>query len=309
MSKYLEYIKCAKRGINITSKINLRKSFPYLIVMPAVIVLCMIAIVPIVYSFQISLTNLNFRKLDSLSFIGLANYWETLRSGAFWGALRATLIFVAGAVSLEFLLGLGIALLMVKKIPGIGIFRSFLVLPFAVAAISIGLMWRYLYGPGGILFYFLDRFGLQPAAGMIGNKYTAMIAIIIADTWQWTGFLALILLAGLLGISPALYDAAKSDGASGWQIFRYISFPLIKGVILVALIIRIMDAFCIFELVYAVTGGGPGTSTHVISYTIYKTGLRYGKIAYAATLSWLFVLMIVVISVILIRVIYRAQKI
>ncbi len=276
---------------------------------PAVAGLCILVVVPIVYSFWVSLTDLSFKTWDSPNFIGLANYWKALNSARFWLALRATLIFVSGAVSLEFLLGLGIALLMVKKVPGIGIFRSLLVLPFAVASISVGLMWRYLYGPGGIVFYFLDRFGLQPAAGLRGNRYTAMLALIVADAWQWTGFLALILLAGLLSIPLSINEAAKVDGASRWQILRYINLPVIKGVILVALLIRIMDAFSIFELVYTVTEGGPALSTHVISYTIYKTGLRYGNMAYAATLSWFFVLVIIIISAILMKVVYRAEKI
>jgi len=281
---------------------------PYFLIIPAIVILVALIIYPLVFSLSTSLSDFSLRKTSSY-FIGLTNYWDAFHDEEFLISLKNTLGFVAGMVSLEFFLGLVIALLSIGELRGIGFFRSLLVVPFSVAPVVVGLMWRYMAFKGGIVSYFLSLIGFQPPRGLLGEAFTARVMVVAADTWEWTGFMALILIAGLLSIPQEVYDSGQIDGASNWQTLKHITLPLLKPVILIALILRTMDAFCIYDVIYALTMGGPGSSTNVVSLYIYRTAMRYGKLGYASALSWIVLLVVICISLLYIKIAYGKEEI
>ena len=142
----------------------------------------------------------------------------------------------------------------------------------------------------------------------LSKPLIAMPAVILADTWQWTPFMFLLLLAGLRSLPREIYESSQIDGASSWQIFRYVSLPLLKPIISIAIIIRFMDAFRVFDKIFQLTGGGPGVATETISLYIYRNGFRYFNMGYAAALSYLAVIMIIAFSMIYIRVLRRVGE-
>ncbi len=282
----------------------------YIFFLPAGLVLIAIVIYPLIYSLIASLTDIELLKLQSASFVGLENFIRSLKDKNFLISLWNTVLFVAVVVTIEFLIGLALALFVTVDIPGIKVLKTVLIVPTVLAPVVVGLMWRYMLFKGhGVLSYLLYLLHFEPETGILGNVIWARIAIYLTDIWEWSGFMALIFLAGIVSIPKELYEAAKVDGAAPFHIFVRITLPMLKPTILIAVIIRTMDAFCVYDIVYTITRGGPGMVTTTVSYQIYRTTIRFGELGYGSALAWILMVVVVLISIVYIKVAYRREKI
>lgn len=220
-------------------------------------------------------------------FVGLSNYLQAVGDPRFRGALWHTLFFAATSVSLELLIGLWLALALNQAFRGRGLVRAAVLVPWAIPTVVSALLWRFMFeGQTGIVNDALVDIGLmrEPIVWFI-QPGTAWVPVILADVWKTTPFVALLLLAGLQNIDASLYEAARIDGASAWRQFRHVTLPLLKPAILVALIFRTLDAFRVFDLIYALTGGGPGTSTEPIALYTFNALLQNLQFGYGSALS------------------------
>jgi len=281
---------------------------PYFFISGALIFLFVLTIFPLLYSLVLSFHDWNLTKSVSWEFVGFRNYWEILKNPVFWRVIINTFIFTISSVSLQFAFGLGLANLFNKEIKGEGVIRSAMVLPMVIPSILVGLIWLFMYKRDfGIINYMLGLLNIQPIA-WLSTSMNSMAAIIIADVWQWTPFMFLLLLAGLRSLPTEQYESARVDGASSWQIFRYITLPLLRPVITIALVIRSMDAFREFDKIFQLTGGGPGVATETISLFIYRNGFRYFNMGYASAISYLTLIIIIIFSTLYIRVFQRREE-
>lgn len=273
-------------------------------VAPALSLIGVFAIYPVAYSIYISFFKYQLTDpSNSQTFIGFGNYLSALADPSFVVAVRNSLVFVVGAVGVELLLGLGLAVLLNRELPGMGIVRSLLIAPLTLTPLVVALMWGALYNVDfGPVSYYIERLGFDLGRGPVGESSLALASLVVIDVWQWTPLVALLLFTGLRSQPPELHDAAQIDGASPWQRFLHVSLPLLKPTILVALVIRTMDALKLFDSVFAITGGGPGRSTEVVNFYIFKVGLTYFDIGYAAAMSNLLLIIIVVLSALYMRV-------
>lgn len=276
---------------------NLEKIAPIVFIGPAVVILILIVIFPMIYSIGISLAEWNLMRGGNWIFVGLRNYYYTFfKDPDFYTSLRVTLVYVAAVVSLELFIGLGIALLLNRPIKKIGILRTIMVIPTTMTPVVVGIIWRLLYNPElGTLNYFLELFGFQKL-NWLGDPATALPSVVIADVWEWTPFMALILLAGLQSLPREPFEASIVDGASSFQMFQFISFPLLFPTLIVALLLRVMDAFKTFDLIFVLTKGGPGLSTEVLSFYTYKYGFKFFHMGRASALSYILFLILFVIT-------------
>lgn len=243
----------------------------YGMVAPAVATILLIALFPLSWTIWESL-HLHDLRMPWLGqpFIGLENYIEVLGDGRFWGAMGHTVWFAAASVSLELVLGCVLALAMNRTFRGRALVRASILIPWAIPTVVGALVWRFMFE------------GLE---GWLTDDIRAWVPVILADTWKETPFVALLLLAGLQGIDPSLYEAARIDGASPWRQFRYITLPLLAPAILVALIFRTMNAFRVFDLIYVLTSGGPGTATEPISLYTFNSLMHNLRFGYGSALS------------------------
>ncbi|HSN88773.1 MAG TPA: sugar ABC transporter permease [Thermoanaerobaculia bacterium] len=280
------------------------RRFAWLLVTPALATVAAVAIFPLGWTVWESLHRHDLRMpWLGRPFVGLANYAEILADGRFWRALGHTAFFAAATVTLELVLGLFLALAMNRAFRGRGLVRAAILVPWAIPTVVAALLWRFLFdSQAGIVNAFLTRIGIldEPLVWFV-HAGTAWVPVLLADVWKTTPFVALLLLAGLQGIDPALYEAAAVDGAGAWRQFRRITLPLLKPALLVALIFRTLDAFRVFDLIYVLTGGGPGTSTEPIALYTFNalfSNLRFG---YGAALSVIVFLVTFLLAMLYIR--------
>lgn len=276
-------------------------------ILPAVIALAIIVIVPMIFLWYVSVTDYTLGKAwEQKQFVGIKNFaW--LFSGQdtdFWPAIRISLVFMISAVVLQFMLGLGIALLFNREIKGKKLWMSLLMIPLTITPSVIGLMWKLMYNTEyGVLNFILKSFGLKIDWLSAGN---ALKSVVLIDIWQWTPFVALILYAGLQALPQEPYEAALVDGASGVQIFRFITLPLLRPIVLIAVLLRTIDSLKIFDTVYVLTRGGPGNVTELLSLHIYRLGFQHmGWIGRASAVSIILLVMSTAICTIFIRIMRR----
>ena len=281
----------------------------WLFVTPALLFLFLTSVYPLLYSLRLSFFSWNMSVPNSQPvFIGLRNYTRLFSEPVFLSSLRTTLIFVVTAVTLEFLLGMALALLVTTRIRGIGIVRTFLLVPLMMTPVVAGVLWRTLYhSTYGAINYFIGLAGISPQT-WTGNPDQALAAVITVEIWQQLPVVIFILAAGIQSLPIDFYKAAHVDGASPWQIFREITLPLLRPVILVVLLLRIMDAFRIFDIIYTLTFGGPGRVTEVLSILIYKNGLQFFQIGKASAMSWLFLIFIFLIAIFFIQALQGRER-
>jgi multiple sugar transport system permease protein len=274
----------------------------YLFLAPALIVTVAIMLYPLVFSLRTSFENYQLARPDERELIGLDNYLWTIQSPNFLNSITVTLVFTVVAVSLEFLLGLALALLVNREFRGQGIVRTILMLPLFLTPSVVGLLFVRLYYPGdGLVPLFLSLFGLDHNFPLLGTRTTALPAIILMDVWRTTPFMFLVLLAGLQSLPQEVIEAAQIDGASAWQILKSITLPLLMPLILVALTIRGMDAFREFDTFMLLTGGGPGQATEVISMMAYILAFRAYDIGRASAVAWVILILVLMFSVFFVR--------
>jgi multiple sugar transport system permease protein len=207
--------------------------------------------------------------------------------------LVTTLIFAAACVVAEMTLGIALALALEGELRAMAFFRTLFILPMMIAPIAVGLTWRYLFDAQfGLLNALTGVFGAAPV-GWLAQENTAFIAIIIADIWQWTPFVFIMMIAGLANVDTAVLEAARMDGATWWQTTWRVKLPMIMNVIAITLLMRLIDAFRVLEVIYILTFGGPGDSTEILSLHIYKTAFVGQRLGTAAAIS---VLLLVVVA-------------
>jgi multiple sugar transport system permease protein len=274
---------------------------------PGLLFLVAFSVYPLVYSIGISLFDWNLVDATSRPFVGLENYKELLSDSAFWHSTRITLLFVGVATTLELAIGLGLGLLFFRRFPGDKILRALLILPMVVAPIVVGLLWRYMLNVEfGVVNYFLDITGIG-RRDFLGSPEWALPALMLVDIWQWTPFMFLVILAGLQGLPEDVLEAARVDGARARRIFFDHILPLLRYPVAVALVLRVIDSFRVYDLIFMTTRGGPIDSTETMSWRIYQVGFRTFDVSYAAAFSWLMLILVVVLTTLILRVLVRKE--
>jgi ABC-type sugar transport system permease subunit len=284
-----------KRSVSLEAK---ESWLGYWMVIPAMAIIAVFALYPIVQTIWLSLHQykLNMPAL-SKPFVGLSNYMAMFQDMRFLKSVWNTFYFTFWTVLLEFVLGLLIALLINRTFKGRGLVRAAVLIPWAIPTVVSSMMWKFMYNDQlGVINDILKRLHLiDQYYPWLGETSTAMWAIIFTDVWKTTPFMALLLLAGLQVIPAELYEAAKVDGAGLMQRFWRITMPLLKPAILVALLFRTLDAFRAFDVVYVMTGGGPGNSTETLSLyaqTVLMRYLDFGQGSALGVVTFLFVMLI-----------------
>jgi multiple sugar transport system permease protein len=277
------------------------KSSLYLFLSPALIYLFVWRIVPLFYTFYLSLTNWNLLRDPSPSWIGLQNYRYLLTDPSFFHSIKITLIFMALSTSIEVILGIGVAILLDRKIKGIEVIRGICLVPMLITPVVVGTIWYVLFHSQiGPINYFLNFLGI-PSIQWLDSPRNALYSIVIADVWQWTPFVFLLVLAALQTVPLELYEAGKMDGASSIQLFRFITLPGIRNVLLIVAVLRGMDAFRAFDTIFIMTGGGPSSATEVASVQVFRTAFKFFNIGTASAMVILLIFMMSTFAVIYIK--------
>jgi len=278
--------------------------FGWSILSPSLVIIVAIIIYPLLFSLVASFTTYGFLHPSFNEFIGFENYKAIFQDKYFWNAIYVIFKFVFFVVCLEFLLGFGIALLLNRKIKAKGLFYTILTIPMVMAPVAVALIWRvFLHPELGIMNYILSALRLAPV-NWLGSGKIAFWSVIMVDIWQQVSFMILVLLAGLVSLPSEPFEAASIDGATSIQGFFYITLPLMKPVIVVALLIRVIFGFRTFDLVYILTRGGPGVSTDVISYYIYRRTFMGLSVSESSAASYILLAVTMVVVVFL----YRAMR-
>ena len=281
-----------------TAKRPFSRLFPYewRMMTPLLAVMVIILAYPIVYSAWLSFRNVDLTRPGRDAFAGFDQYAAVLKQPLYWTALTNTFIFVAVAVTLELILGMALAVSLKKQKRFRDLTRAILLTPMFVTPIAVGLMFRFLLN---------NQLGLVPAIlqklGISIDFFSADLALLslaLIDVWQWTPFMMLMLLAGLENLPEEPHEAAYVDGANAWQTFIRVTVPMMKPIILVAVLIRALDALKVFEYVYAITRGGPGSATETLQFFVYKIGFGYYRLSEAAAVSWTVVILVMAVLVV-----------
>jgi multiple sugar transport system permease protein len=268
---------------------------PYLLISPSIVLLLALIAFPLLFALKNSFYFWNLQMSGSpMGFIGFGNYEMALSGSLFFGALKNTLLLTVFGTGIEFALGLGIALLLEQRLPGLSVVRALLILPTTIAPIVVGFLFRYMYDPGGGLIpWLLKSLSIPlPAQGLLGSGETALAAILFADIWQWTPFFAIVLYAGLLSLPVPVVEAAKLDRASFWAMLLRIKLPLIRRTAMIVVMLRFMQLFNTFDVVLVLTRGGPGASSRTLGYALYQQGLMDFNIGLSSAMTWLMVLIV-----------------
>ena len=277
-----------------------KKILPYLFVTPTVAILLAVFIYPLIFSLWVSLHNWSF--LGKGSFVGLRNYIRLFTDPRVIGGFKATFILTGPALFLELVIGFFLAWL-INEVPGKkrGIIRGIVIMPMFLNRVVVGLVWRTMYDLNfGIINYFLSLVGITPQPWAFLPS-TAFLAIIICEVWQHTPFVIIVLSAGIEALPMEPFEAAEIDGATVWHKIRYIILPLLRPVILVVLIFRVVFLLAMFDKVYTLTQGAPGTSTRTLTFVIfYRTFYRW-EIGSGVALSWVMLLIALGIGYLLVR--------
>ena len=267
----MELVRKAEEPQTATGAIRRKNLTPWLFVAPCLIIILLVTIFPTVYSLGLSTIKWEIA-LKEKPFIGLGNYIALFRDSRFIHSILVTAIIVVVGVGTELILGFTLAQILLGEIKGKRIMVAALLLPVMVMPVVAGYTWRLLwdaqYGPiNQIIGWIIGR---PFTYTWLAQTPSAIFAILVTEIWQWTPFMFLVILSGLASLDPELFEAADIDGASGWEKLRYLTLPLMRPIIIVALLIRGLDALKFFYLVFTLTGGGPGNSTETISFYIYQ---------------------------------------
>ncbi len=276
--------------------------FKYLVIAPAILLLLLIGLFPLIYTLMVSVQNVTMIEEDT-SFHGLLHYVALFRDARLWWSLLHTLVIAAIALPLELILGMLMALLFLERLPGRQIFVALLVLPIMVAPVVAGATWRLLldnrYGPvNQILGWFAGH--PVPILWTINPRFVYP-TILMAEVWQWTPFMFLLQLAALMNVDQSLTEAAEIDGASYWMVFRRILLPSIWPIVAIAMLIRGLDLFRLFDVVWALTEGGPGTMTETLSIYTYIQGFREFETSYTGAIAFLVIVLLSIVVVAALR--------
>lgn len=277
---------------------------------PSMLVILIITVLPVVFTLVLSFFDTPLSNPIPRDFVGFGNYLEFLTSAQFWQAIWRTLYFTLVSVGLELALGLGIALLIHARPPGWSFLRTSLIIPWAVPTVVNGAMWRWIYNAdyGALNGVLLSLGIIEKYQAWMTDPIVAMNLVIVADIWHSVPFIAIILQAALAGIPVELEEAAAVDGANVFQRFLLIRLPLLQPAILVALVVRTVEAFRVFDIIYVITSGGPAFGTVTISYLTYLESFTYGHLGSGSALSFLISAFTLVMALVYIKILYRPEN-
>ena len=273
-----------------------------LFLLPSLAVLVVVTVLPLIFLVATSFTPLDMSNPGSLRWSGLTNYRELVRDGRFWNSVWVQAQLSFWTVSLQLVIGFGIALLLNGRMKLLGLVRATFIVPMVVPPVVVALIWKVLFTPDiSILDWTLGILGLPQPAWLVDPGF-ALWAIIIADVWEWFPFVMLMLLAALQMLPDEPMEAARLDGASRWQAFRFITLPLLKPAIVVAMLFRLIDSVKAFPHIFIMTGGGPGTATEVTNFYAYLEGFSYTYVGYASSVIVVMLVVTFLMSVAVLRV-------
>ncbi len=274
-------------------------------VIPALVVISAVIVFPWVFTLWMSAHRWTLGQEQS--FIGFENYIRLASDGRFWESLWHTLIYTVLSVVAPLFLGTLAALVFDAQFPLRGFLRGVFVMPMMATPVAIALVWTMMFHPQlGVLNYLLSFIGIGPLE-WIYNQSTVIPSLVLVETWQWTPLVMLIVLGGLAAVPREPYESAEIDGANAWQKFRYLTMPMIAPFLMIAVIIRSIDAVKSFDIIYAMTQGGPGTASETINIYLYNTAFAYYDIGYGSAMAVVFFIIIVALSFVLLMVRQRAQ--
>jgi multiple sugar transport system permease protein len=276
----------------------LREPIKHVFIWPAFLVVLLVGIFPLIYSFTISFQSMRLVPPLPPRFVGFDNYTSLLANPRFWATVQTTSIIVFVSVSIQYVLGFAVALALHSKIPGERLFRVGFLLPMLMAPIAVSLVGRMLFhSTVGPVNQFFTWFGL-PNLPFLTDATWALGTIIAVEVWQWTPFVILMLLAGLQSLPQDVYEAAQLENASSWQQFWGITFPMLLPISAAVIFIRIIESFKIIDTVFVLTGGGPGVSTETLTLFAYQEGFKKFNLGYTSALSFLFLIVITIFGTI-----------
>ncbi len=276
--------------------------------MPALAIMVILLIYPLFRNLFLSFFSFSVLFPD-YQFVALKHYTKLSRDPYFWKAVKITFLYTGVVVSAQFFIGMGIAFLLYRKIRGVRILRVLVLLPYLSSSAVTGLMWRILWDADfGPINQVMRYMGIRGPA-WIGSTSTAFWSLTVTETWRSMPFVALVLLAGLQALPRKPYEAAEMDGASRWQVFVHITLPLLKPIILIILLFQTIFTFRAFDIIWILTGGGPGGTTMTLSILIYRTLFRFWKGGASAAISVVMLAFTLIISSIYFRILYKEMKI
>ncbi|KNZ32384.1 MAG: ABC transporter permease [Methylibium sp. NZG] len=270
---------------------------PALYLGPAVLVMAAACLYPVVSAFQLSFFDWSMgTPWSSARWVGFDSFVSAFSNPRVWSSLWTTLMFAAVCVSAEMVLGIALALALEHPVRGMAFFRTLFILPMMIAPIAVGLAWRYLFDAQfGLINAVLGLFGIA-AKSWLADPTLAFAAIVIADIWQWTPFVFIMMIAALANVDSAVIEASRIDGARWWQMTFRVKLPMVMHVIAITLMMRLIDAFRVLEVVYVLTFGGPGDSTEILALHIYKTAFVGQQLGVAAAISVLLLVVVALLS-------------
>jgi multiple sugar transport system permease protein len=282
--------------------------FKWLLVAPAAILILAISVYPLVFSLWVLFVNYDFQ-IPGHAFVGLKNFKQVVFDPVARYSLWVTVALSFTNVVVEFLLGLGIAMVMANTFRGRGLIISILIVPLFISPVIVGQAWALmLQRPFGPTNYILSQIlGMDVTINWLTQFPFNFMALVIADVWQWTPFMFVILLAGLTSIPPHVYEAAELDGVGPWQTFWHITLPYIMPMIMLAVTFRLLDAIRMFDTIFMMTGGGPGTQTYSASYYLYTIGFTQFHLSRATAGAWIFLVLTLIVVMVLVRRLLRPE--
>jgi len=282
-----------------------RAVLPYALLAPAFLLLGVVLLYPLIYNVYLSFFSWRYTNPGATRFVGFDNYLRLFESSTFWQVSEFTALLVVLTILLEFLLGLLGALLLASLFHSRKWLATTILLPYLIAPIAVGLNWRLLWNYDfGLVNYLITLFGASPV-NWLGQSEYAQIAVIVTEVWRSTPFVTIILLAGLTSIPKESLEAARIDGANAWQELTLVILPLLRPSLTIALLFQTIFKLRVFDLIYIMTGGGPGVSTQPYGIYIYRTYFRYFDGGQAATIAVVLMLLGALISLFYIRLVYK----
>jgi multiple sugar transport system permease protein len=282
------------------------RSLKYLMVAPLITLLSFVVLVPFAASVYMSVTAATLPKVSSHGVFGvpvegIQQFQAAVTDPYLSGAVVTTLVFAVSSITVEFVLGTGLALLLNRRIKGARLFTTAMIIPILAPPVTVGLMWRFLLDSNlGMVNYALSFIGLPPFA-FLASLNLALPSLILVDAWLATPFVFMVMLAGLRSLPTEPMEAALLDGANARQRFLYVTLPLLRPVIGVVVLLRLIDALRVFDVIYTLTGGGPGTATESVAMYIYRVVFEQMRIGYASALAVGFVVFVGLLSLLFIR--------
>ncbi|MDF9877272.1 carbohydrate ABC transporter permease [Cellulosimicrobium cellulans] len=275
---------------------------------PAMLLLLLMSVFPLLWALYLSFTDYSVTRDAPAGFVGLRNYAEIVTSPEVHQRALTTLVYVVAAVGLQTVLGFGIAYLISRRETGRGLLTTLFLIPMMLSPVVVGLFWRFMLDAQfGVVNSILGSFGIGPVEWLTSQN-TALLSLVVVDTWQWTPFIMLIALAGLTAVPKYLYEAASIDRASEWFRFRRITLPMVWPLVLVAVLFRAIEAFRQFDLVYILTNGGPGVSTETLSFHVYKVAFLGFNTGTAAAYGILMVVVVIVLAQLYLRYLNKSKE-